>query len=190
MGWSSGDPGRLNFQEVQNSLAQMSDADLRRAERIAGFLAHGLPGINGEDLLQEVYIKLLSGDRRFPRDVHTVKVLKSAMESEASNARKGRRASPMDLRFQVGGPEGSAFRADAADRRTPEAEISAHQQLAALVAICSGDPDAELVVMVWADGLTGAEAREATGLGEKAFDAARKRATRKLAGFEAQGGAR
>src|SRR5262249_26412447 len=63
MAWNSGDPERLNFQEVQNSLAQMSAADLRRAERIAGFLAHGLPGTQGEDLLQEVYIKLLSGDR-------------------------------------------------------------------------------------------------------------------------------
>jgi len=180
MGWNSGDPGRLNYQEVQNSLAQMSDADLRRAERIAGFLAHGLPGVNGEDLLQEVYIKLLSGERRFPRGVHTVKVLKSAMESEASNARKGLRASPIDLRTTD---------ADGADRRSPEVELLASQQFAAIVATCAGDPDAELVVMVWADGLTGAEAREATGLGEKAFDAARKRATRRLAGFEAQGGA-
>ncbi len=182
MGWSSGDPGRLDFQEVQDSLAQMSDADLRRAERIAGFLAHGLPGINGEDLLQEVYIKLLSGDRRFPRGVRTLHVLKSAMESEASNARKGRRASPIDPRYQVG------VDADCADRRSPEVELLARQQLESLLSTCAGDPDVQRVVLVWADGLSGAEAREATGLGEKAFDAARKRATRRLAGFEVQGG--
>ncbi len=182
MGWSSGDPGRLDFQEVQNSLTQVSEADLRRAERIAAFLAHGLPGINGEDLLQEVYIKLLSGDRRFPRGVRTLHVLKSAMESEASNARKGRRASPIDLRYQVG------VDADSPDRRSPEVELLASQQLESLLATCAGDADAELVVTAWADGLSGAEAREATGLGEKAFDAARKRATRRLAGFEMHGG--
>ena len=182
MGWSSGDPGRLNFQEVQGALADMTEADLRRAERIAAFLAHGLPVINGEDLLQEVYIKLLSGDRRFPRGVRTLHVLKSAMESEASNARKGRRASPIDPRYQVG------VDADSADRRSPEVELLARQQLESLLATCAGDADAELVVMVWADGLSGSEAREATGLGEKAFDAARKRATRRLAGFEMHGG--
>ena len=183
MGWNSGDPGRLNHQEVQDSLAQLSEADLRRAERIAGFLAHGLTGIEGEDLLQEVYIKLLSGDRRFPRGVRTLHVLKSAMESEASNARKGRRASPIDPRLQLAD-------VDSADRRSPEVELLARQQFESLLATCSGDPDAELVMLVWADGLCGAEACAATGLGAKEFDAARKRATRKLAGFEVQGGAR
>jgi len=177
--WNSGDPGRLNFQEVQDCLAQMSDADLRRAERIADFLARGLSGLKGEDLLQEAYVKLLSGERRFPRDVYPLKVLKSAMHSEASNARKGARSSPIDVRVAV--PE------DSADRRSPEVALIASEQFQALIATCSGDPDAELVVMAWADGLKGAEAQEATGLADKTFDAARKRATRKLAGFEPAG---
>jgi DNA-directed RNA polymerase specialized sigma24 family protein len=182
--WDSSDPGRLNYQEVQDSLVQLSEADLRRAERIADFLARGLPGAHGEDLLQEVYVKLLSGDRRFPRGVHTVKVLKSAMESEASNARKAGRTSPVDLRFRV--EDG----ADAADRRSPEVQLVAREQFDALMATCSGDPDAELVVMAWADGLKGADAHQATGLAAKAFDSARKRATRKLAGFEPRGDGR
>lgn len=181
MAWDASDPGRLNFQEVQDCLAQMREADLLRAERIAVFLARGLNGLNGEDLLHEVYVKLLSGERRFPRGVHTVKVLKSAMESEASNARKSGRASPIDLRFRV--EDG----ADGADRRSPEVEFLAREQFKVLIATCSGDPAAELVVMAWADGLKGADAQQATGLGMKDFDAARKRATRKLAGFEPSG---
>ena len=179
MAWSSGDPGRLNFQEVQNALAQLSDADLRRAERIADFLARGLLSIKGEDLLQEVYVKLLSGERRFPRDVPPLKVLKSAMHSEASNARKGARNSPVDHRVAI------ELVVDAADRRSPDVELLASEQFRALIATCSGDPNAELVIMAWADGLKGADAQQATGLESKAFDAARKRATRKLAGFEA-----
>lgn len=190
MAWNSGDPGRLSYQEVQDALAQLTDADLRRAERIADFLARGLLESKGEDLLQEVYVKLLSGERRFPRDVHPLKVLKSAMHSEASNARKGARASPIDRRVQIvsaGQAEDSGPRIDGADRRSPEVELLASEQFRALVATCSGDPDAERVVMAWADGLKGADAQAATGLESKAFDAARKRATRRLAGFEPQG---
>jgi DNA-directed RNA polymerase specialized sigma24 family protein len=180
--WNSGDPGRLNFQEVQDALAQMSEADLKRAERIAEFLARGLRDMKGEDLLQEAYVKLLSGERRFPRDVHPVKVLKSAMHSEASNARKGARASPIDPRVQLDTVDG-------ADRRSPEVELLAGEQFRVLLSTCAGDPDAELVMLAWADGLKGADAQEATGLGAKAFDAARKRATRKLAGFLPPGAA-
>jgi DNA-directed RNA polymerase specialized sigma24 family protein len=177
--WNSGDPGRLSYQEVQERLGQMSDADLRRAERMADFLARGLIGTSGEDLLQEACVKLLSGERRFPRDVYPLKVLKSAMHSEASNARKGARSSPIDVRVPV--PDASP------DRRSPEVELLANEQFRALIATCSGDPDAELVVLAWADGLKGAEAQQATGLAARTFDAARKRATRKLAGFESPG---
>ncbi|HEU5136433.1 MAG TPA: hypothetical protein VFU13_14885 [Steroidobacteraceae bacterium] len=187
MAWDSKDPGRLTYQEVRDALSQMGEADMRRAERIAAFLSHRLPGMSAEDLLQEVYTQLLSGDRRFPRDVPALVVLKTAMRSEASNVRKAGRASPIDPRFRIGPIEDekeATFHANAPDRRTPEVEYLAREELAALVASCSGDAHVELVVMAWTDGLKGEAAREATGLGEMAFDAARKRATRKLAGFE------
>jgi hypothetical protein len=176
MGWDSKDPGRLNFQEVRDALSQMGEVDMRRAERIAGFLGQRLPGMSAGDLLQEVYTQLLSGDRRFPRDVPALVVLKTAMRSEASNVRKAGRASPIDGLYPL-------ETVNAPDRRTPEVEHVARDELAALVASCSGDPHVELVVMAWTDGLKGEAAREATGLGDMAFDAARKRATRKLAGF-------
>jgi hypothetical protein len=165
----------------------MGEVDMRRAERIADFLGHGLPGMRGADLLQEIYTQLLSGDRRFPRDVPALVVLKTAMRSEASNVRKAGRASPVDPRYQIGPVDDSmkaTLHADAPDRRTPEVELLARDELAALMAACSGDPDVELVVVAWTDGLKGEAAREATGLSAMAFDAARKRATRKLAGFE------
>jgi DNA-directed RNA polymerase specialized sigma24 family protein len=136
--------------------------------------------MNGEDLLQEVYTQLLSGDRRFPRGVPALVVLKTAMRSEASNVRKAGRASPVDPLYQ---PEA----VDAPERRTPEVEHLAREELAAVIAMCSGDVHVEFVVMAWLDGLKGEEARVSTRLDEKTFDAARKRATRKLAGFERAG---
>jgi DNA-directed RNA polymerase specialized sigma24 family protein len=177
MAWDSKDPGRLTYQEVRDALSQMSEVDLRRAERIASFLSQRLPGMNADDLLQEVYIQLLSGDRRFPRDVPALVVLKTAMRSEASNVRKAGRASPVDPLYQLES-------VDAPERRSPEVEFLAREELEAVLASCSGDPQVELVVLAWTDGLKGEAAREITGLDEMAFDAARKRATRKLAGFE------
>jgi len=73
------------------------------------------------------------------------------------------------------------------DRRTPEVEVLAREEVETLLATCSGDPEVELVVMAWIDGLKGEAARVSTGLGDMVFDAARKRATRKLAGFERAG---
>jgi len=177
MAWDSKDPGRLTYREVRDALSQMDEVDMRRAERIAAFLSQRLPGMSAEDLLQEVYTQLLSGDRRFPRGVPPLVVLKTAMRSEASNVRKAGRASPVDPLYQ---PEN----VDAPERRSPEVEHVAREELAVVVKSCSGDAQVELVVMAWIDGLKGEEAREATGMDEKSFDAARKRATRKLAGFE------
>ena len=177
MAWDSKDPGRLTYPEVRDALSQMDEVDMRRAERIADFLSHRLPGMGAEDLLQEVYTQLLSGDRRFPRGVPALVVLKTAMRSEASNVRKAGRASPVDPLYQ---PEA----VDAPERRSPEVEHLAREELAAVVKWCSGDAHVELVVMAWTDGLKGDDARVATGLDEMAFDAARKRAARKLAGFE------
>ena len=120
MAWDSKDPGRLTYQEVRDALSQMAEADMRRAERIADFLSHRLPGMSAEDLLQEVYTQLLSGDRRFPRGVPALVVLKTAMRSEASNVRKAGRASPVDSLYQ---PEA----VDAPERRSPEVEHLARE---------------------------------------------------------------
>jgi len=177
MAWDLNDPGRLTYQEVRDALSQMDEVDLRRAERIAHFLSQRLPGMSAEDLLQEVYTQLLSGDRRFPRGVHALVVLKTAMRSEASNVRKAGRASPVDPLYQ---PEN----VDAPERRSPEVEHLARDELAAVVKLFDDDAHAQFVVLAWMDGLKGEDARVSIRLDEKSFDAARKRATRKLAGFE------
>ena len=191
MGWETQDPQRLSYQEVLDALTEMSEPDWRRGEAIAGLMSHRLPGMTGEDLLQEVCTQLLGGRRRFPRGHVTLVVLKTAMRSEAGNVRKARRASPIDPHYRVDVAEESDDprpQADAADRRTPEVELLAREQLEGLSQMCCGDADAELVVMAWADGLRGAEAREATGLSAKDFDAARKRAARRLTESESMRG--
>jgi DNA-directed RNA polymerase specialized sigma24 family protein len=190
MGWESADPQRLSYQEVLDALNALSEPDWKRAEGIAQGMGHRLPGMTADDLLQEVCTQLLSGERRFPKGHHPLVVLKTAMRSEASNARKAGRANPVDSSYRIDPPEESEDTrpvAPAIDRRTPEAEELAKQQLESVNQRCAGDDNAELVMMAWADGLRGKEAEAATGLSAKDFDAARKRATRMLVEIKSEG---
>jgi DNA-directed RNA polymerase specialized sigma24 family protein len=190
MGFESTDSQRLSYVEVLEALNAMSDPDWKRAESIARGFAHRLPGMSSEDLLQEVCTQLLSGNRRFPKGHHTLVVLKTAMRSEASNVRKASRASPMEGSYRVESTAAGDDRrpvAQAVDRRTPEVEELARQQLESLSQRCAGDENAELVMMAWADGLRGKEAQAATGLKPKDFDSARKRLSRMLVANESEG---
>lgn len=197
MGWDVDDPDRLSSQEVREALDQMSDGDWGRAERFAAAVAYGLLDMSGEDVLNEACVALLSGQRRFPRNVRPLIVLKSVVESEASNARKAAWERKRDSSFSVepaGGVDDSSEFDSArqvAPRSvnliTPEDEIIAKERFDALVAALARDPDAELVAMAWADGLRGTIGVEATGLSASAYDAARKRLLRKRKAVERQG---
>src|SRR5690606_14719774 len=109
--------------------------------------------------------------RVWPADLHPLVVLKGVMHSIASNARKHNDVSPIDQHVVV-----DAFEADEDDRTsvahgevtvTPEDELSGKQQIAQIYAALGGDEDLELLVMTWADGMRGTEARETLGWDEK-----------------------
>ncbi|RIV77683.1 hypothetical protein D2V84_00210 [Burkholderia pseudomallei] len=115
-------------------------------------------------------------------------VLKTAMHSVASNARKHNEASPVDENVVL-----EPFEAADGDRTpiahgkvtvTPEDQTSGKQQIVALYAALGGDEELELLAMAWADGLRGAEAREELGWDEKKYDAARNRLLRRLAALD------
>ena len=75
---------------------------------------------------------------------------------------------------------------EGADRRTPEAYLSAQQVLDAIDRDLEGDDAASLVRIAWSEGLRGVEAAEAAGLTPKEYDAARKRLLRKIAPHAAE----
>lgn len=193
------DSERLSVAEVREILDQMSAADWRRAERYAAARAHGLRNVAGEDLLNEACVQLLGGQRRFPRGHAPLVVLRSAMRSEASNARKSGWERRVDDRFIVepteevddsGEVDSRTLAPGAVAPHTPEEESLAKEQFDAVAKVLEGDVDVELVAMAWADGLRGKEAIEASGLSPKAYDAARNRLIRKLAQFGPPGGAK
>lgn len=197
MGRGDDDPDRLSKREVHGVLDQMCDADWKRAERFADIQARGLLGTSGEDLLGEVCVQLLGEERRFPRGARPLVVLKNAIRSEASNARKSSWERRRDHSVGVepecdpdtadGFEESRPIAPGAVDGTTPEAELLAKEQLDNLLASMADDPEAELVMLAWADGLRGAEGIAATGLDANVYDAARKRLLRKHEAIDRHG---
>lgn len=181
-------PKPLTPAEVEATISAFSAADWKRAEHIAASFCGGLTGWMPMDLLQETLTSLLAGTRSWPGGLHPLVVLKTAMRSVASNARKHNKASPIDENAVV-----EPFEAEEAGKTpvahgkvtvTPEDEVSGKQQMAAVYAALGGDEELEYLVMVWADGLRGAEAREALGWDAKKYDAARNRLLRRLAALD------
>lgn len=176
---------RLTRAEVQAALDAFTAADWQRAFYMSAGFCGGLTGWKPEDLLQETLLKLIDGSRVWRPGIHPLVVLKTAMRSVASNARKHNDASPVDENVVL-----DPFEAEVDDKApgahgkveiTPEDELSGNQQIAALYAALGGDEDLEMLAMAWADGLRGADAREALGWDEKKYDAARNRLLRRLA---------
>lgn len=174
---------RLSRAEVEAVLNGLSPADWSRAESIATVFCGGLTGWAPDDLLQEALFSLLSETRIWRPELHPLVVLKTAMRSIASNARKHINASPIDENVAVALPEEEDDKMPVAHGKvtlTPEDALTGKQQLNAVYAIVEGDEDLELLVMTWADGLRGAGARDALGWDEKKYDAARNRLLRRL----------
>ena len=176
----------LSKAEREALLGAMSPGDWGRAESLARAAAHGLTDMTAEDLLQETLTDLLGEERTWQRGVHPLVTLKVAMHSVASNAKKKVENAPID-RFAVVSTgeeealeEGRPSPVHAVQHLGPQDTLEGRQQLAAIEQLVQGDDQAELVLMAWAMGYSGAEAKQETGLDAKQFDAARQRLLRKL----------
>lgn len=178
------DPDRLTPAEVEAELRRLcGGADYARAKSLARARAAGITDWTAEDLLHEAMVKLLCGERRWPRGVHPLVVLKTAMHSIASNTRKRANKGPIDRRVAVETTSGENDEQQglvAVADTTPVDVANAKSELEAIQNLVAGDDEAELVAMAWADGLRGKEAADALGFDMKTYEAARKRLIRKL----------
>jgi DNA-directed RNA polymerase specialized sigma24 family protein len=176
----------LSKAEREALLGAMSPGDWARAESLARVAALGLTDMTAADLLQETLTDLLSGDRTWRRGVHPLVTLKVAMHSVASNAQKKVDSAPIDRFATVStgeeedALEGQAAPVTAVEQLGPSDTLEGRRQLVLIEQLVCGDDEAELVLMAWAMGYSGAEARQETGLDAKQFDAARQRLLRKL----------
>lgn len=148
--------------------------------------SRGLTYLSSEDLIQETYTKLLSGERVFPRDVRPAKVVINVMHSEASNCREREQSGAINHYVDVSAmsqpiddDEGTAV-VIPKNEVTPERILAARRDLSAIEALVADDADLQDVVAVWSLELRGKEASEYLGWEMNRYEAARKRLVRRL----------
>ncbi len=176
----------LQRAEVEAALALLFKAPggMARVKKSAQLFAQNLPGMDFKDLIQETFTLLLTGRRKWPRELPTSVVIWKAMRSIAHNARKKKgylladdlcpafdenfddAPSPLTERVSAEGDPANAFET--------KSELEVVQNLV------KGNEDLELYVEALAEGLTGMSIAKELGWDEKKYDAVRKKFSRRL----------
>jgi hypothetical protein len=165
----------LDHDEVLATIDALSPEDRLRLDGIEGVLRRGTQ-FAPRGLVHEAFCRVIMGDRRCPKDVPFMAFLVMTMKSIASHDRE-QRWKTLQLVPRHG--EASVAPSDlAANQLNPEEHLVEQQSGDTVKRIheeFSDDPDAQLVIMGWADGSRGRELREATGFDQAGLDYAIKR---------------
>lgn len=138
----------------------------------------GGTGLGQQELLYEAVCRALTGARKCPREVSFMAFMVETMRSIASHERAKRsRSAPLAAVPRLGeAPKGPSD--CRSDQLTPEEHLlerEAADLVQTIYGLFEDDPEAQLVLMGWADGLRGKELRDATGLDQAGVDYAGKR---------------
>ncbi len=168
----------LSAAEIGAAFDALSPDDKLKLDAIETIRRRGTEFGAGE-LLHEAVCRTLTGERNCPRDVPFMAFLVQTMRSIASHARKKqRRSAPLTAMPHAAGAAEDSQPDPPATGPSPEDVLIEKQDAAAMQRIhdhFEDDPEAQLVLMGWADELRGRELREATGLDQAALDYAGKR---------------
>lgn len=186
-------PGHLLRAEVDVALGRLHKdaAELARLMTIAKLLAHNLPAMNAEDLLGTAMLKVLTGERKWRRDLSAFVMLQGAMRSIAYSIRKQDNyllAEDLGTKsVEDAEDETSSLAEGVSAESDPARTVVAESLLLAVERAVQGDEEMELLVVALADGLTGTDVARELGWDLKKYDAARKRLRRRLAELKKDG---
>ncbi len=167
--------------ETALALELVSDIDLLRLKTIARLHARGLPpDIGWDDLLQEAFTRVITGQRVQPEGVTTVAFLAGIMRSlKAEHLRRVSKSGGHALRLDptVGGSRDLEL-CDPAP--SPERSLSARQELNAIERLFADDAVALQIIAGLGRGLSAEQIRAAEGISRVDYDSARRRMRRSL----------
>jgi hypothetical protein len=183
-------PKHLQGAELHAALVRLvqDSGEMARAGKLARVIAHGLPGMDAEDLLQKALTLLLAERRKWPRSLSTLAMLKGVMRSIAYRTRR-----KMD--YLLADDLGATSDEDSEVESSPLAEgvslesdparaVQGESELVAAQNAVKGDEELEFFVEALAEGLTGMSIATELGWDAKKYDAARKRLSRRLAALK------
>ena len=171
----------LGATDTALALKLVSENDLLRLKTIARLYARGLPpDVAWDDLLQEAFTRIITGQRVRPEGIGTVALLAGIMRSlRADHLRRAHRADRQALRLDQTADE--AREVELCDANSgPEQWLIAQQQLTAIEQLFAGDPVALQIIAGLGNGLSAEQIRSAEGISKVDYDSARKRMRRSL----------
>jgi hypothetical protein len=180
-------PEHLQRAEVDAALVRLvqDSGAMARARKLARVVAHGLPAMDGDDLLGTAMLLLLAEKRKWPRGLSTLGMLKGVMRSVAYRTRR-----KLDylLAEDLGAPsdedsdvESSPLAEGVSPESDPARAVEGESELVAVQNAVKGNEELEFLVEALAGGLTGMGIAKELGWDGKKYDAARKRLSRRLA---------
>jgi hypothetical protein len=180
-------PEHLQRAEVDAALVRLvqDSGAMARARKLARVVAHGLPAMDGDDLLGTAMLLLLAEKRKWPRGLSTLGMLKGVMRSVAYRTRR-----KLDyllaedlgaLSDEDSDVESSPLAEGVSPESDPARAVEGESELVAVQNAVKGNEELEFLVEALAGGLTGMGIAKELGWDGKKYDAARKRLSRRLA---------
>ena len=177
--------------EIAEALRCLSDADMRRLERIARIRVIGLNAVDWQDLLNEAIVRLLDGSRRWPSEVPLVVFLRETMRSIASEYWR-RLKEPVVVSESEANTDrttSDGVVGNAADWTTqPERRASADEILNQIVRGFAEDTDALHVIEGMASGKSPIAIQEAACMNPTQYASTQRRIRRRLSRMFPDGG--
>lgn len=187
----------LSTEEAIGALERLSQADMIKLRVLADLRASGLPGNDGDDLLQTALERMVEGNRRWPRGLGGVRFLDQVMRSIASEHRQADRREKQHMNVI---PASGLDLADSDDPDCPEDvfertrgdDVGADQMLIAkqtLREIESLFPEEHLLgVVLWrAEGYSPEEIQRELGMSQTDYETASKTIRRRVIRWNTKG---
>ena len=175
----------FSVEETSQALSDLSDADMLRLGKISHRFSRGR--IDPDDLLQRAFVALLSGDRKWPRDIDLMCFMVGTIRSLASSQFKSLSHSP-ELHL-VGTAEDDTIE-DPMETTIPTPEPNAEQCLIseqetkaiceAVLKIFEDDEIAKVIVEGTMEGIPAEDLRELTGLDQTAYNSKKRLIRRRI----------
>lgn len=150
--------------------------------RAANYHASGSE-YEGEDLLQEVLVRALSGSRQVPRGLSLMTFLGNAMRSIVFTSRQKLKREGRHVALETTEGEGGHLQFPDGTRNAEEALVSqadVTERIDSLERLFDQDEEALMVLWGQMDGLKGAELTEACGLDSRQLGTAMRRIRRRI----------
>ncbi len=170
--------------EIAHALRNLTDADIRRLERIAHIRIIGLNDLDWQDLFHDAVVRLLDGTRRWPKDISMVVFLRETMRSIASEHWRRKNNAPVLSEAQLprfDDIEHHILESAPDPITNPERQMLATEALAKIEEVFQGDPEAMHVIIGMAVGESPNEIQEKAQMSSKRYATTQRRIRRKLA---------